>query len=175
MASVYWVLRFAPRLRWFRPSTSRLIGTTVKVAASGSGRYWVRNTIRSDWGTRVCSPQSRAHSGLSRRETVGVRLVRPTYIFRFIIIVFTVSPDAACVACAAPPSERLHDVCCKKRVDAMSRRPLSLRRFARVCAASRRVYVIEWDLGVPTGEWDERDAKSKGNVRHDVTHEACML
>ena len=55
---------------------------------------------------------------------------------------------------------------------ALKRRPSSGKQFTRVCAAPRRVHVSNGDLGVPTGERDERDAKSKGSATHDVTHQA---
>ena len=47
-----------------------------------------------------------------------------------------------------------------------------MKRFTRVCAAPRGVHIWNEDLGVPTGERDERDAKSKGSAIHNVTHEA---
>ena len=54
---------------------------------------------------------------------------------------------------------------------AWTRWPSSVQRFARVCAAPRGVRVLKWDVCVVTGERDKRDAKSKGNATHDVTHE----
>ena len=39
---------------------------------------------------------------------------------------------------------------------------------ATVCTGE---HVLEWDLGVPTGEWEERDANSKGKATYEVTHE----
>ena len=54
---------------------------------------------------------------------------------------------------------------------ALERRLSSVKRFTRVCAAPRGVHVCNEDLGVPIGEPDERDAKSKGSATHNVTHE----
>ena len=42
---------------------------------------------------------------------------------------------------------------------AWKRRPSSVKRYTRVCAAPRGVHVLNGDLGVPTGERDERDVK----------------
>ena len=47
-----------------------------------------------------------------------------------------------------------------------------MKRFIRVCATPRGVYVWNEDLSVPTGGRDERDAKRKGSATHNVTHEA---
>ena len=94
-----------------------------------------------------------------RGRNVGVPLVHPTYIFRF-----TSSRSRALQTPHASPALILHSSGCvtSSAESACTRRPLSLRRFARACAASQGVHVLEWDLNVPTGEWDERDAKSKG-------------
>ena len=47
-----------------------------------------------------------------------------------------------------------------------------MKQFTHVCAAPRGVDVWNGDLGVPTGERDGRDAKSKGSAAHNVRHEA---
>ena len=54
---------------------------------------------------------------------------------------------------------------------ALKRRQSSGKQFTRVCAAPQGVHVSNGDLGVPTGERDEQDAKSRGSATHDVKHQ----
>ena len=78
---------------------------------------------------------------------------------------FTGSPEAAYVSRAGAPPVRLRDIYCRRRVDANT---VVVRYFALARVVG--VNTFEWDLDLPTGEREERDAKSEGNATHDVTN-----
>ena len=85
--------------------------------------------------------------------------------FKFILIIRSatahsrVFPTPHESSTLLPPTRAANGICCRRRVDANLS---SVRRFVRVFVVPREVHVLEWELGVPTGERDKWDVKRSG-------------